>query len=141
MCRCTRRSAMLTIAAASLGLASRAKVSAEPGAEHKEFIAAAFKMKDEAVDKGDQPYGAVVVSGGRIIGLGPSRVVLKKDANAHAEREAIRDAQTRLGTADLSDSVLYSTSRPCTACERAAAQARIARMVHGADATDAGPPL
>ena len=140
MCPCTRRSAMLVMAAVALGLASRAKASVNPAAEHQEFLAAAFKMKDEAIAKGDQPYGAVVVSDGRIIGFGPSRVVLKKDANAHAEREAIRDAQARLGTDDLSGSVLYSTSRPCAACERAAAQARIARMVHGADATDAGRP-
>jgi len=140
MCCCTRRSAMLVMAAAALGLAGRARASASLAAEHREFIAAAFRMKDEAVAKGDQPYGAVVVRDGRIVGFGPSRVVLKKDANAHAEREAIRDAQARLGTADLSECVLYSTSRPCAVCERAAAQAKIARMIHGADATDAGPP-
>jgi tRNA(adenine34) deaminase len=139
MCRCTRRSAMMAVAAASLGLAT-GKAAANPAAEHQEFIAAAFKMKDEAVANGDEPYGAVVVSDRRIVGFGPSRVVLKKDASAHAEREAIRDAQARLGTADLSGSVLYSTSRPCAACERAAVQARIARMVHGADAIDAGRP-
>ena len=131
---------MLAIAVASLGLAGRAKASANPAEEHQEFIAAAFKTKDEAIAKGDQPYGAVVVRDGRIVGFGPSRVVLKRDADAHAEREAIRDAQARLGTADLSESVLYSTSRPCAACERAAAQARIARMLHGADAIDAGRP-
>ena len=140
MCRCTRRSAMLVMAASWLGFGSWTKASADPATEHQEFIAAAIKIKDEAIAKGDQPYGAVVVSNGRIVGFGPSRVVLKKDVSAHAEREAIRDAQARRGTADLAESVLYSTSRPCSACERAAAQARIARMIHGADATDAGRP-
>ncbi len=91
-------------------------------AEHREFIAAAFRMKDEAVRAGDQAYGAVVVKDGRIIGFGPSRVVLKKDWTAHAEREAIREAQARLGRTDLSGCVLYSTSRPCSECERAAAE-------------------
>jgi tRNA(Arg) A34 adenosine deaminase TadA len=66
--------------------------------------------------------------------------VLKMESNAHAEREAIYAAQARLGTADLSDCLLYSTSRPCSTCERVAAQANIARMIHGAEATDAGPP-
>jgi tRNA(adenine34) deaminase len=142
MCRCTRRSAMVMIAAASLAVATRAKAAVKPAAasEHQEFIAAAFRMKDEAVALGDQPYGAVVVSDGRIVGFGPSRVILRKDASAHAEREAIRDAQARRGAADLSECVLYSTSRPCAACERAAAQASIARMIHGADAIDAGRP-
>jgi tRNA(Arg) A34 adenosine deaminase TadA len=97
-------------------------------------------MKDEAVARGDQPYGAVVVKDDRIIGYGPSRVVANNDATAHAEREAIRDAQAHLGTIDLSGCLLYSTSRPCPACERAAADARIVRMIHGAEATDAGSP-
>ena len=53
-----------------------------------------------------------------------------------------RSARRRRGSGriDLSGCVLYATSRPCAACERAAADAKIARMIHGADATDAGPP-
>jgi tRNA(Arg) A34 adenosine deaminase TadA len=81
-----------------------------------------------------------VVQGGRIVGYGPSRVVAKNDGSAHAEREAIRDAQAHLGTADLSTCVMYSTSRPCSNCERTAAEARLARMFHGAAPIDAGVP-
>jgi tRNA(adenine34) deaminase len=66
-------------------------------------------------------------------------VVARRDWTAHAEREAIRDAQATLG-ADLSGCVIYSTSRPCANCERAAAEAGIARMYFGAEATDAGVP-
>ncbi len=83
------------MAAAAAALATRAK--AAPAEQHREFIAAAFKMRDDAVRAGDQAYGAVVVKDGGIIGFGPSRVVLKKDWTAHAEREAIREAQARLG--------------------------------------------
>jgi tRNA(Arg) A34 adenosine deaminase TadA len=36
--------------------------------------------------------------------------------------------------------VLYSSSRPCAACETAAAQANVARMIHGRDSIDAGRP-
>jgi tRNA(adenine34) deaminase len=67
-------------------------------------------------------------------------VVKRSDPAAHAEREAIRDAQKRLGRAELSGSVLYSTSRPCRDCERAAAEAGVARMIHGAALRDAGKP-
>jgi tRNA(Arg) A34 adenosine deaminase TadA len=37
----------------------------------------------------------VLVIGEAIVGEGPSRVVQKKDPSAHAEREAIRDAQSK----------------------------------------------
>ena len=116
-----------------------ARAGAAP-AEHREFIEAAFRMRDEAVRAGDQAYGAVVVKDGRIIGFGPSRVVLKNDFTAHAEREAIREAQARLGSRDLAGCVLYSSSRPCSNCEAAAAEANVVRMIHGRDAIDAGRP-
>ena len=131
----TRR-AMLLAAAAGL---PPLRVKAAP-AEHQAFIEAAFRMRDEAVRAGDQAYGAVLVINGRILGFGPSRVVLLKDPTAHAEREAMREAQARLGRADLSGAVLYSSSRPCAACETAAAQANVARMIHGRDSIDAGRP-
>ena len=134
---CTRRAAIVMLAATGAVAATRAKAAPE---QHREFIAAAFRMKDEAVRSGDQPYGAVLVKQGRILGFGPSRVVLKKDLTAHAEREAMREAQARLGTIDLSGCLLYSTSHPCADCERAAADANIARMYFGNVATAAGRP-
>jgi tRNA(Arg) A34 adenosine deaminase TadA len=133
----TRRAWMLGTAAMTVALAARAEASP---AEHREFIEAAFRMRDEAVRAGDQAYGAVVVKDGRIIGFGPSRVVLKNDVAAHAEREAIREAQARLGSRDLAGCILYSSSRPCSSCEAAAAGANVARMIHGREATDAGRP-
>ncbi len=131
----TRR--MMLLGAGAALVAPRAKATP---AEHRAFIAAAFRMKGEAVRAGDQPFGAVVVKDGRVIGFGPSRVELKKDVTAHAEREAIREAQARLGSSDLTGCLLYSSSRPCAMCEAAAAQANVARMIYGRDATDAGPP-
>lgn len=129
----TRRSLLALAAAGWAAYAGRA--NAAP-AEHRAFIAEAFKMKNEAVRAGDQHYGAVVVKDGRIVGFGPSGVVLKKDWTAHAEREA----QARLGREDLGGALVYSSSRPCSECECAAARANISRMYHGPEAADAGPP-
>jgi tRNA(adenine34) deaminase len=106
----------------------------------RRWYEAAASMEHLAKSWGDQPYGAVLVAGGTIVGEGPSRVVKLGDPTAHAEREAIRDAQRRLGRLDLAGSVLYSTSRPCRMCEAAAAEAKVARMVYGAALNDAGAP-
>lgn len=143
----SRRSALvLAVAAAGAALAGgrRSAASAErPGAAAapaRRWFDAAVAMQRLSESWGDQPYGAVLVAGGEIIGEGPSRVVLRGDPSAHAEREAIRDAQQRLGRASLAGSVLYSTSRPCAACENAAAAAGIARMIYGEQLADAGRP-
>jgi len=109
-------------------------------ATHHRWMEAAFDMRRKAESWGDQSYGAVVVLDGVLIGEGPSRVVKRGDPDAHAEREAIRDAQRRLNGKRLDGAILYSTSRPCSRCERVAAEARVAQMIYGADMRDAGPP-
>jgi tRNA(adenine34) deaminase len=97
-------------------------------------------MLRQAVSWGDQPYGAVLVLEGALVGEGPSRVVKNRDIDAHAEREAIRDAQRRLGRKELPGAVLYSTSRPCRVCEAAAAEAKVGRMYFGPSLINAGAP-
>lgn len=111
-----------------------------PGAQQERFMRRAAELRQQAIDSGDQSYGAVVVKQGRIVGEGPSRVVVGRDPTAHAEMEAIRDAARRLGTSDLSGCELYSTSRPCKMCETAAYWAGIARMYFGTEIRDAGAP-
>ena len=109
-------------------------------ATHAPFAARAMAMRDLAQASGDQPYGAVIVRGDRIVVEAPSRVVLDADPTAHAEMEAIRRAARQLGSRDLSGCVMYSSSRPCPMCEAAAYWAGVERMYHGAAATDAGAP-
>jgi tRNA(Arg) A34 adenosine deaminase TadA len=110
------------------------------GHPQRRWYDAAESMRQLALGWGDQPYGAVLVTTAGLVAEGPSRVVKNADPDAHAEREAIREAQRRLGTRDLSGSVLYSTSRPCRSCEQAAAQAGVSRMYFGPQLVDAGAP-
>ena len=132
-----RRLALASLACAMLGIRSRASHALEP---QRRWYDAALAMRELASSWGDQAYGAVLVADGAIIGEGPSRVVQRGDPNAHAEREAIADALRRVGPSRVAGSVLYSTSRPCRECERAAARAGVARMIHGPALTDAGAP-
>jgi guanine deaminase len=106
----------------------------------KEFMERAFDMRRLAIERGDEPYGAVVVKDGRVVGEGVSSVVTGSDPTAHAELQAIRDAARRLRTRDLSGCELYGTSRACPMCEGGAFWARISRMFYGAAITDAGEP-
>lgn len=104
------------------------------------FAAQAAEMRRRAIANGDQPYGAVLVRDGRVVGEGVSAVVTSADPAAHAEIQALRDAARRLGTPDLSGTELYGTSRACPMCESAAARAGVARMYYGPDSRSAGAP-
>lgn len=129
--------------AVAAGLALRWPTVHGSGPMHPQarWMAEAMRMRVLAESWGDPSYGAVIVThDGLLIGLGPSRVVRDRDNDAHAERVAIRDALQRHGADALKGAVLYGTSRACSACERAAASAGIARMIHGESLHDAGAP-
>ncbi len=129
--------AMIALPGLSRGQAALAQAS---GSSRAAFMARAFACRDESLRRGDQPYGAVVVRDGSIVGEGVSMVITRGDPSAHAEREAIRDALRRTGSTQLSGCELYGTSRACGACEAAALQAGIARMYYGPEIVDAGAP-
>jgi tRNA(adenine34) deaminase len=84
------------------------------------------------------PVGAVVVSGGRIVGRGWNRVISKHDPCAHAEIEALRDAARELANYRLSGCELYVTLEPCAMCAGAIVHSRIERLVFGAHDPKAG---
>ena len=100
----------------------------------------AAQQRQLAASRGDQSFGAVIVKDGRVVGLGPSRVIVNDDPTAHAEIEAIRDACKRLGTRSLSGCAMYSTSKPCRMCETAAYWAGVARLIYGDGLADGGAP-
>jgi guanine deaminase len=113
---------------------------ASPAPERQRFMRYALELRERASAQGDQPYGAVVVRDGKIVGEGPSRVIVSGDPTGHAEMEAIRDACRRLKTRDLSGCEVYASSRPCPMCETACYWARVSRVFFGAELTDAGAP-
>ena len=111
---------------------------AQPAAPSRTaFLARARELRDAAAAAGDQPYGAVVVRNGVIVGEGRSQVIGLVDPTAHSELMAVRDAARRLGSRDLSDCDVYSSATPCPMCQGALYWAGI-RRVHTESTPEAG---
>jgi tRNA(adenine34) deaminase len=92
-----------------------------------------------ALGHGDVPVGAVVVAADSIeLGRGRNRREQTGDPTAHAEMEALRAAAHALGHWRLDGSTLLVTLEPCTMCAGALVQARVGRLVFGADDPKAG---
>ena len=93
----------------------------------------ALALAREAAEAGEIPVGCVVVHrDGRVVGRGRNRRQEARDATAHAEVEAIRQACRALGDWRLEDCTLYVTLEPCPMCAGAIWNARIPRVVFGA---------
>lgn len=131
------------VAARPTGKGDRERPLRQPETATPEaFMRRAYEMRHGAEAAGDQPYGAVVVIDGLIVGEGRSRVVNRTDPTAHAEMEAIREASRRRRSAQLEGATLYSTTQPCPMCEAAAYWAGIEKLVFTADLDgNVGPRL
>ncbi|MGI8510592.1 MAG: tRNA adenosine(34) deaminase TadA [Gemmatimonadaceae bacterium] len=98
------------------------------------FMREALALANKAASVGDVPVGAVIVQseGERVVGAAANMTVRNKDATAHAEMIAIREASAALGRWRLDDCTLYVTLEPCAMCAGAIVLARVARVVIGA---------
>lgn len=92
----------------------------------------ALELAGKAAAAGETPVGAVLVQDGRIVGSGYNRVEMDRDATAHAEMVALRDACRYVGDWRLPHATLYVTLEPCVMCAAALIHARVKRLVFGA---------
>ncbi len=103
---------------------------------HEKFMLVAIEEAKKAKQRGDWPFGAVVVHDGKIIGKGKAEDKTTGDVTDHAELIAIRQACRTLGTNNLQDCVIYCTNEPCMMCAAGIFQAYISLVVIGASRDD-----
>ncbi len=106
--------------------------------DDQHFMQAALDEARAAAERGEVPVGAVVVADGRIIARAGNRTIADCDPTAHAEIVALREAAAAVANYRLLDATLYVTIEPCAMCAGAMIQARIARLVYGADDPKSG---
>ena len=92
----------------------------------------------QALAENEVPIGAVIVHCGRVVARPHNQRVQLADPTAHAEMLAITQAAEALGDWRLEGATLYVTLEPCPMCAGAILQARIPRVVYGADDPKAG---
>jgi tRNA(adenine34) deaminase len=102
------------------------------------FMQAALDEARTAAERGEVPVGAVVVIGSQIVARAGNRTIANCDPTAHAEVIALREAAKAAANHRILGCTLYVTIEPCIMCAGAMIQARIARLVYGADDVKGG---
>lgn len=103
------------------------------------FMRLALEEADLAIQHGDVPVGAIVVSaGGVVLARDHNRREERGDATAHAELLALREATRGLPGWRLEGATVYVTLEPCAMCAGAMVNARIKKLVFGAADPKAG---
>ena len=103
-----------------------------------EYMHLAMVQAQTAALRGEVPVGALVVLDDRILAAAGNRTITDCDPTAHAEIVALRDAARKTGNHRLTGASLYVTVEPCAMCAGALVQARIARLIYGADEPKGG---
>jgi len=102
------------------------------------FMKAALEEAKKAMVQGEVPVGAVLVRNGKIIARGHNKREKKQAALAHAELIAIEKGCRKLKSWRLDECELYVTLEPCPMCAGAIINARVKRVIYGADDPKAG---
>jgi tRNA(adenine34) deaminase len=106
---------------------------------YEHWMLQAMELAREAMEDGDVPVGALVIAqDGTVLGRGRNRRERDGDPTGHAEIVALRDAATHVGSWRLDDTTLFVTLEPCVMCAGALVNARVKRVVYGADDPKAG---
>lgn len=93
----------------------------------------ALEEARSAAAAGEVPVGCVIEFEGRILARGANRTITDCDPTAHAEMVALRAAAAAVKNHRLLGAILYVTIEPCAMCAGAMVQARISRLVYGAE--------
>ena len=105
---------------------------------HPVYMKEAIKEALKALDDKEVPIGAIIVHKDRIIARAYNQRERLKDPTAHAEMIALTQAAAYLEDWRLTDTTLYVTIEPCIMCAGALVNARVKRLVYGADDPKAG---
>jgi tRNA(adenine34) deaminase len=92
----------------------------------------------DAAQEGEVPVGTCIVVGDVVLAVAGNRTRTDNDPTAHAEMVALRAAAKEASNFRLSEAIVYSTIEPCVMCAGALIQARVRRLVYGADDERAG---
>ena len=125
-------------------LARKQEAAAVQQAQDEAFMRLALEEAQLAAQAGEVPIGAVVVYQPRdhatgkptaepqVIARGHNQCEALKDASAHAEFSAMREAERALDNWRLSDCTIYVTLEPCVMCAGLMQRSRVSRCVYGA---------
>jgi len=103
-----------------------------------EYMHLAIEQARAAAVRGEVPVGAIVVLEERIVSAAGNRTIADCDPTGHAEIIALRAAASAIGNYRLTGAALYVTIEPCAMCAGALVQARITRLIYGADDAKGG---
>ncbi len=98
--------------------------------DHESHMRRAVALAREAADRGDRPFGSVLVRDDESIAEASNRVVTAEDARRHPELDLAARARRELGPGARAETAMYTSTEPCPMCAGGIRHARLGRVVY-----------
>jgi len=104
--------------------------------DHDRHMRRAFDLAREAADRGDEPFGSVLVRDDEVIAAASNRVVTESDLRRHPELDLAREAHREYSPEERARTVMYTSTEPCPMCAGGLRGVGLARVVYGVGADE-----
>jgi len=84
--------------------------------EHERYMDRAIALAREAVDRGDEPFGSVLVRDAAIVAAARNGVNTRDDLREHPELTLAAEAARDMTPAERAQTVMYTSTEPCAMC-------------------------
>lgn len=98
---------------------------------HEKFMKKANQLAYQATQKGNHPFGAVLVHEDKIILEAENTVNTDRDFTRHAELNLMAEATEKFSQEVLGKSTIYASSAPCVMCANTIWEAGVRKIVYG----------
>jgi len=106
--------------------------------DHEKHMEAAFALAREAAERGDRPFGSVLVRDDAVVMRESNRVVTESDIRRHPELHLAHRACRERTAAERAETVMYTSTEPCPMCAGGMRSAGFDRVVYGVGADEIG---
>ncbi|WP_323676179.1 nucleoside deaminase [Halorubellus sp. PRR65] len=98
--------------------------------DHERHMREAFDLAREAAERGDEPFGSVLVRDDAVVMRGSNRIHTADDVRRHPELHLAYRACRELDASERAATVLYTSTEPCPMCAGGLRSAGFARVVY-----------
>lgn len=98
--------------------------------DHDSHLRRTFALAREAAERGDRPFGSVLVRDDAVTMADSNRVLTEDDIRRHPELHLAYRACRELPPADRAETVMYTSTEPCPMCATGMTKAGFGRVVY-----------
>lgn len=98
--------------------------------DHEAHMRRAFELAREATNRGDRPYGSVLIRDDAVVMADSNRVLTEDDVRRHPELHLAYRACRELDPDERAATVMYTSTEPCPMCAGGMATAGFGRVVY-----------